>query len=156
MKLKWGKSIQQFQRYAFRKFGPLLWQTWQVFGPRSSPYGANWQMTMTVYNNRPRQIHSTSDRENPSSGYRHMGSVTTIPVRTGELRGKLHIQMSFVNEKLGTLLKIPHTLFSFRIRSTVKQQWFKYCLGAEQVTGCFLNQSSLLTHKCTAASKQPV
>ena len=31
-------------------------------------------MTMTVHNYRPRQFHRTSNGENPSSGYRDMGS----------------------------------------------------------------------------------
>ena len=75
------------------KSGPNLWQIWQVFGPWASPYGANEQITMTVHNYRPRQFHRTSNGENPSSGYRDMGSaslaaarppartVTTIPLQ---------------------------------------------------------------------------
>ena len=86
------------------KSRPNLWQIWQVFGPWASPYGANGQMSMTVHNYRPRQFHRTSNRENPSSGYRDMGSaslaaarptarppartVTTIPLQPGGLRGK--------------------------------------------------------------------
>ena len=86
------------------KSGSNLWQIWQVFGPWASPYGANGQMSMTVHNYRPRQFHRTSNRENPSSGYRDMGSaslaadrpparpaartVTTIPLQPGGLRGK--------------------------------------------------------------------
>ena len=86
------------------KSGPNLWQIWQVFGPWASPYGANGQMSMTVHNYRPRQFHRTSNGENPSSGYRDMGSanlaaarptarppartVTTIPLQPGGLRGK--------------------------------------------------------------------
>ena len=81
------------------KSGPNLWQIWQVFGPWASPYGANGQMSMTVHNYRPRQFHRTSNGENPSSGYRDMGSaslaaarppartVTTIPLQPGGLRG---------------------------------------------------------------------
>ena len=56
------------------KSGPNLWQIWQVFGPWASPYGANGQMTMTVHNYRPRQFHRSSNGENPSCGYRDMGS----------------------------------------------------------------------------------
>ena len=56
------------------KSGPNLCQIWQVFGPWASPYGANGQMTMTVHNYRPRQFHRTSNGENPSRGYRDMGS----------------------------------------------------------------------------------
>ena len=86
------------------KSGSNLWQIWQVFGPWASPYEANGQMSMTVHNYRPRQFHRTSNRENPSSGYRDMGSaslaaarpparppartVTTIPLQPGGLRGK--------------------------------------------------------------------
>ena len=86
------------------KSGPNLWQIWQVFGPWARPYGANGHMTMTVHTYRPRQFHRTSNGENPSSGYRDMGSaslaaarpaarppartVTTIPLQPGGLRGK--------------------------------------------------------------------
>ena len=94
------------------KSGPNLWQMWQVFGPWASPYGANGRMSMTVHNYRPRQFHRTSNGENPSNGYRDMGSaslaaarptarpparqsarppartVTTIPLQPGGLRGK--------------------------------------------------------------------
>ena len=86
------------------KSGSNLWQIWQVFGPWASPYGANGQMSMTVHNYRPRQFHRTSNGENPSSGYRDMGSaslaaarppvrppartVTTIPLQPRGLRGK--------------------------------------------------------------------
>ena len=86
------------------KSGPKLLQIWQVFGPWASPYGANGQMSMTVHNYRPRQFHRTSNGENPSCGYRDMGSaslaaarpparppartVTTIPLQPGGLRGK--------------------------------------------------------------------
>ena len=60
-------------------------------------------MTMTVHTYRPRQFHRTSNGENPSSGYRDMGSaslaaarpaartVTTIPLQPGGLRGKKHM-----------------------------------------------------------------
>ena len=82
------------------KSGPNLSQIWQVFGPWASPYGANGQITMTVHNYRPREFHRTSNGENPSSGYRDMGSaslaaarpaartVTTIPLQPEGLRGK--------------------------------------------------------------------
>ena len=63
------------------KSGPNLWQIWQVFGPWASPYGANGQITMTVHNNRPRQFHRTSNGENPSSGYRDMGSASLAAAR---------------------------------------------------------------------------
>ena len=53
------------------KSGPNLWQ---VFGPWASPYGANGQMSMTVHNYRP--IHWTLNGENPSSGYRDIGSAS--------------------------------------------------------------------------------
>ena len=85
------------------KSRPNLWQIWQVFGPWASPYGAKGQMSMTVHNYRLRQFHRTSNGEDPSSGYRDMGSaslaaarppartVTTIPLQPGGLRGKKHI-----------------------------------------------------------------
>ena len=63
------------------KSGPNLWQIWQVFGPLASPYGANGQMSMTVHNYRPRQFHRTSNGENPSSGYRDMGSASLAAAR---------------------------------------------------------------------------
>ena len=84
------------------KSGHNLWQIWQVFGLWASPYEANGQMTMAVHNYRPRQFHRTSNGENPSSGYRYMGSaslaaarpttrtVATIPLQPGGLNGKKH------------------------------------------------------------------
>ena len=63
------------------KSRPNLWQIWQVFGPWASPYGANGQMSMTVHNYRPRQFHRTSNGENPSSGYRDMGSASLAAAR---------------------------------------------------------------------------
>ena len=63
------------------KSGPNLWQIWQVFGPWASPYGANGQMSMTVHNYRPRRFHRTSNGENPSSGYRDMGSASLAAAR---------------------------------------------------------------------------
>ena len=61
-----------FRDMCSTKSGPNLWQSWQVFGQWASPYGANGQMI--VHNYRPRQFHRTSNGENPSSGYRDMGS----------------------------------------------------------------------------------
>ena len=63
------------------KSGPNLRQIWQVFGPWASPYGANGHMTMTVHTYRPRQFHRTSNGENPSSGYRDMGSASLAAAR---------------------------------------------------------------------------
>ena len=63
------------------KSGSNLWQIWQVFGPWASPYGANGQMSMTVHNYRHRQFHRTSNGENPSSGYRDMGSASLAAAR---------------------------------------------------------------------------
>ena len=63
------------------KSGPNLWQIWQVFGPWASPYRANGYMTMTVHTYRPRQFHRTSNGENPSSGYRDMGSASLAAAR---------------------------------------------------------------------------
>ena len=79
---KWGQSIQWFQRYAFHKVWTQFVPNFcQVFGPWASPYGANGQMTMTVHYYRPRQFHRTSNRENPSSGYRDMGSASLAAAR---------------------------------------------------------------------------
>ena len=61
------------------KSGPNLWQIWQVFGPWAIPYGANGHMTMPMHTYRPRQFHRTSNGENPSSGYRDMGSAIWQP-----------------------------------------------------------------------------
>ena len=63
------------------KSGPNLWQIWQVFCPWASPYGANGQMTMTVHIYRPRQVHRTSNGENPSSSYRDMSSASLAAAR---------------------------------------------------------------------------
>ena len=38
-------------------------------------------MTMAVHNYRPRQFHRTSNRENPSRGYRHIGSESLAAAR---------------------------------------------------------------------------
>ena len=102
-----------FRDMGSAKSGPNLWQIWQVFGPWAGPYGANGHMTMTVHTYRPRQFHRTSNGENPSSGYRDMGSaslaaarpaarppartVTTIPLQPGGLRGKNIISKRVVN-----------------------------------------------------------
>ena len=82
------------------KSEPNLWQIWQVSGPYTSPYGANGQITITVHSYRTRQFHRTSNGENPSSGYRDMGSAnlaearppartvtTTIPLQPEGLMG---------------------------------------------------------------------
>ena len=63
------------------KSGPNLWQIWQVFGPWASPYGANGHMTLTVHTYKPRQFHRTSNGENPSNGYRDMGSASLAAAR---------------------------------------------------------------------------
>ena len=70
-----------FRDMCSAKSGPNLWQIWQVFGPWASPYGANGHMTMTVHTYRPRQFHRTSNGENPSSGYRDMGSASLAAAR---------------------------------------------------------------------------
>ena len=63
------------------KSGPNLWQIWQVFGRWASLHGANGQIIMTVHNYRSRQSHRTSNGENPSSGYRDMGSASLAAAR---------------------------------------------------------------------------
>ena len=108
--------------------GPNLWQIWQVFGPWASPYGANGQITMTVHNYRPRQFHRTSNGENPSSGYRDMGSaslaaarpaarppartVTTIPLQPEGLRGK---KLRSFNNHMGYKISRSHSPEEFFI-----------------------------------------
>ena len=57
---KWGKSIQSIQHF---------------------PYEANGQMTITVHTYRTTQFHRTSNGENPSSGYRDMGSASLAATR---------------------------------------------------------------------------
>ena len=74
-------SNSSFTDMRSAKSGPNLWQIWQVFGLWASAYGANGQMTMTVQNYRPRQFHRTSNGENPSSGYRDMGSPSLAAAR---------------------------------------------------------------------------
>ena len=66
------------------KFGPNLWQILQVLGPWANPYGANGLMTMTMHNHKPIQFHKASNGENPSSGYRDMGSVSLVAARPPE------------------------------------------------------------------------
>ena len=58
------------------KSGPNLWEICQVFVP-----WANGQITMTVHNYRPRQFHRSLNGENPSSGYRDMGSASLAAAR---------------------------------------------------------------------------
>ena len=69
------------------------------------------QMTMPERNYRPRQFHRTSNRENPYSDYRDMGSAslaaarpaartaTTIPLQPGGLNGKINTQLFKVKKK---------------------------------------------------------
>ena len=71
----------RFRDMRSAKSGPNVWQIWQVFGPWASPYRANGHMTMTVHTYRPRQFHRTSNGENPSSGYRDMGSASLAAAR---------------------------------------------------------------------------
>ena len=70
-----------FRNMHSAKSGPNLWQIWQIFGPWASPYAANGQMTMAMHNYRPRQFHRTWNGENPSSGYRDMGSASLAAAR---------------------------------------------------------------------------
>ena len=78
---KWVNPSSGFRDMRSAKSGPNLYQIWQVFGQWASLYGANGQMTMTVHNYRPRQFHRTSNGENPSSGYRDMGSASLAAAR---------------------------------------------------------------------------
>ena len=77
-----------FRDLCSTKSGSNLCQIWQFFCPWASPYWANGQMTMTVHNYRPRQFARTSNGENPSSGYRDMGSASLAAGHAGGLRGK--------------------------------------------------------------------
>ena len=45
------------------KCPPNWWQIWEVFGPWTSPYGANGQNDMTMHNYRLRQFHWISFRK---------------------------------------------------------------------------------------------
>ena len=122
------------------KSGPNLWQIWQVFGPWASPYGANGRMSMTVHNYRPRQFHRTSNGENPSSGYRDMGSaslaaarptarppartVTTIPLQPGGLRGKKGwkgVNLGIL-KMAGGYLGLNTMIWEFRVKIWVKYE----------------------------------
>ena len=98
----WVNPSSSFRDVCSAKYGPNLWQIWQVLAPWASPYWANGQRTMTVHNYRPRQFHRTSNGENLSSGYRDIPvgfaslaaarpptwTMTTIPLQPGGLRGK--------------------------------------------------------------------
>ena len=79
--LNWVNPSSSFRDMRSAKSGPNLWQ---VFGPWASPYGTNAPITMTVHNYRPKEIHRTSNGENPSSGYRDMGSVSLAAARPPE------------------------------------------------------------------------
>ena len=79
--LYWVNPSSGFRDMRSAKSGPNLWQIWQVFGPWASPYGVNGCMSMTVHNYRSRQFHRTSNGENPSSGYRDMGSASLAAAR---------------------------------------------------------------------------
>ena len=79
--LNGANQSSSFRDMRSAKSGPNLWEIWQVFGPWASPYGANGQMNMTVHNYRPRQFLRTSNGENPSSGYRDMGSASLAAAR---------------------------------------------------------------------------
>ena len=49
------------------------------FGPWASPYGANGQITMTVYICKFRQAHKTLNDLNPSSSFRDLRSAKSGP-----------------------------------------------------------------------------
>ena len=132
------------------KSGPNLCQIWQVFGPWASVYGANGQMTMTVHNYRPRHFHRTSNGENPSRGYRDMGSaslaaarppartVMTIPLQPGGLRGKNQMVIPPSRISLGDQAvrikgasmwnKLDKDLLKYRFKTTLKQHLTQYYL----------------------------
>ena len=70
---------QRFQRYGSRKVWPKCCPIWQVFGPWTSPYVANGQITMALHNFRSRQVHETLNGVNPSNGFRDMRSAKSGP-----------------------------------------------------------------------------
>ena len=90
----------KFRDMCSTKSGPHWCQFWQVLGPWASPYGANWQMIMTLHNFRSRQFHWALNSENPSGSFRDMHSAKsvspaahppgrtsmTIPLQPGGLR----------------------------------------------------------------------
>ena len=142
------------------KSGPNLWQIWQVFGPWASPYGANGHMTMTVHTYRPRQFHRTSNEENPSSGYRDMGSaslaaarpaartVTTIPLQPGGLRGKKPNNANC--KRIGTIQVHWHA-FSIQLKAIsevrIRQVQFTLCLKVKLNSCCTWPSKA---RRCTA------
>ena len=71
---KLGKSVERFQRSAFCKVWTQFVPNLTSFWPMGKPILVKWAKDMTVHNYRPRQFHRTSNQENPSSGYRDMGS----------------------------------------------------------------------------------
>ena len=91
----------KFRDMCSTKSGPHWCQFWQVLCPWASPYGANWQMSMTLHNFRSRQFHWALNSENPSSSFRDMHSAKsvspaarppgctsmTIPLQPGGLKG---------------------------------------------------------------------
>ena len=125
----------------------------QIFGQWKSPYGANGQMTMTVDNHGPRQFHRTSNGENPSIGYRDMGSaslaaarptarpVTTIP---GGPRGKNAQQsLQWRHNRRDSVSNHQHhdclfnRLFRRRSKKTSELPVTGLCAGNSPVTGEF-------------------
>ena len=103
------------------KSRPNLWQIWQVFGPWASPYGANGQMSMTVHNYRPRQFHRTSNGENPSSGYRDMGSASLAAARPTDRPPGPWRQYPSSPEGWGVKIKIVIIIHDFF--QSLKQQY---------------------------------
>ena len=143
------------------KSGSNLWQIWQVFGPWASPYAANGQMSMTVHNYRPRQFHRTSNGENPSSGYRDMGSaslaaarptdrptarppartVTTIPLQPGGLRGK---NQSVLQRCLSNSEQLED---SKRLSEKLRQDFLCHIESAPRLVQCSVNSSLIVLDK---------
>ena len=120
------------------KSGPNLWQIWQVFGPWASPYGANGHMTMTVHIYRPRQFHRTSNGENPSSGYRDMGSASLAAAHPAARPPGPWLQYPSSPEGWGVKMRKHHTEKTF---------WHGFTLGPKRHYD--LNNHtvlSLLTH----------
>ena len=77
-----GKSIQWFQRYAFRKVWTQFVPNLTSFWPMGKPIWGKWANDHDSANYRPRQFHRTSNGENPSSSYRYMGSASLTAARS--------------------------------------------------------------------------
>ena len=99
----------------------------KVFGPWASPYRANGHMTMTVHTYRPRQFHRTSNGENPSSGYRDMGSASLAAARPATHSParppRLWRQKAYCNEWFLAATKQLYEWYFLFVRLSVTPFW---------------------------------